>query len=161
MPTGTSWPSGSTRSWSTRPRTSARRGWRNSGLTFTPVGNDEEVAALVQQELDRLVTDEERDPDHVVVLTFSSRVRDGLISTCGLVRWEDRANGVVCETVHRAKGLESDTVVLVSDKDDVADHLLYIGISRAVSELVVIAPPALGDRLGLMSPTMKQNGRIR
>ena len=92
---------------------------------------------------------EEREPDQVVVLTFSSRLRDELRSACGLVRWEDRANGIVCETVHRAKGLESDTVLLVSDTDDVADHLLYIGVSRAVSELVVIGPPSLGQRLGL------------
>lgn len=33
--------------------------------------------------------------------------------------------------------------------DDIADQLLYIGISRAVLELVVIAPSAIGERLGL------------
>ncbi len=122
-----------------------------TGLTFTAVDEEADLAPLVQAELDRLVTEEERDPDHVVVLTFSSRVRDHLIAVCGLVRWEIRGRGIVCETVHRAKGLESDTVLLVSDTDDVADHLLYIGISRAVSELVVIGPPAMGKRLGLSS----------
>ncbi len=47
------------------------------------------------------------------------------------------------------KGLEADTVILVADVDHVPDDLLYVGISRAVSELVIIAPPGVGTRLKL------------
>ena len=46
------------------------------------------------------------------------------------------------------KGLEFDTVILVADAE-VADYLLYVGISRAVSELVIVAPPIVGERLSL------------
>jgi ATP-dependent exoDNAse (exonuclease V) alpha subunit len=66
-----------------------------------------------------------------------------------LARWEQRADGIVCENVHRLKGLEADTVILVADTPEVPDHLLYVGISRAVNELVVIAPAGVGERLGL------------
>jgi ATP-dependent exoDNAse (exonuclease V) alpha subunit len=56
---------------------------------------------------------------------------------------------VVCENVHRAKGLEVDTVLFVCTDSQVEDTLLYIGLSRAVVELTVIGPKALADRLGL------------
>jgi superfamily I DNA/RNA helicase len=55
----------------------------------------------------------------------------------------------VCENAHRAKGLEADTVILVCLDDDVRDELLYVGISRAIGELVVVGPDGLHSRLGL------------
>ena len=103
----------------------------------------------VQAELDRLLLEEERDATELAVLTFSSRLRDQLVADLGLHRWEDRHAGVLCENVHRVKGLEADTVILVADIVHVPDDLLYVGISRAVSELVVVAPPAVGARLKL------------
>lgn len=78
---------------------------------------------------------------------FPLNTRDEL----NLVRWEDRGPGrIACENVHRIKGLEADTVVLATPAADVADVLLYVGISRAVSQLIiVVAPQALAQRLGL------------
>lgn len=111
--------------------------------------DQERLAELVQSEIDRLLVLEERDADHLMVLTFSSSLRDHLARTNDLIRWEERGRGIICENVHRMKGLEADTVVLVADRADVPEDLLYVGVSRAVSELVVIGPPALGDRLGL------------
>ena len=37
----------------------------------------------------------------------------------------------------------------LADQGPEPDDLLYVGISRAVSELVIIAPPAVGTRLKL------------
>lgn len=100
--------------------------------------------ALVEVEAD------ERDRTGVVVATVTSAVRNHLRAHLSLGRWEDRADGVVaCENVHRIKGLEADTVVLATDTAEVPDALLYIGISRAVSQLLVVAPEALASRLGL------------
>lgn len=56
---------------------------------------------------------------------------------------------VACENVHRIKGLEADTVILATPTPEVPDPLLYIGISRAVSQLVLVGPEALAARLGL------------
>ena len=108
-----------------------------------------DVVDVVRAEIDRLVVNEERDPAEIAVLTFSTRLRERLLADAGLVRWEDHADGLLCENVHRVKGLEFDTVILVTETTDVPDGLLYVGISRAVSELVLIAPPELGIRLGL------------
>lgn len=125
-------------------------------VCFVAVGRDSDsdpvdhntIATTVQDEIDRLLR-EERDPNQVMVLTFSSKLRDNLANAVDLHRWEHRSRGIVGENVHRAKGLEADTVILVADQADVPKDLLYVGVSRAVSELVVIGPTGLGDRLGL------------
>ena len=124
-----------------------------------PEGDVDAVVHAVGGELGRLLDDEERDPGALAVLTFASAVRDRLGDAHGLARWERRdeigavadggtAPGLV-ENVHRVKGLEHDTVVLATATADVADDLLYVGVGRAVSELVLIAPEALARRLKL------------
>ena len=53
-------------------------------------------------------------------------------------------------TIRRFKGMERDVVVLVElpTEGDRLDELLYVGLTRATTELVVIAPPELAVRLG-------------
>ncbi|MCB0964409.1 MAG: NERD domain-containing protein [Acidimicrobiales bacterium] len=112
-------------------------------------GDADAVAEAVGEELRWLLDDEQRDPAKVAVLTFHRTMRDLLGDRHGLARWEDRGDGdVLGETVHRVKGLEVDTVVLVTDRPE-HDVLLYVGVSRAVSELVVVAPVDVTERLGL------------
>jgi len=113
-----------------------------------PPGDVASAAAAVCGELEWLVGDEGRALAGIAVLSCASTIRDRLLAGDGFVRWEHRGGGVLCENVHRAKGLESDTVILVADAD-VPDALLYVGVSRAVSELIVIAPAVVGELLGL------------
>ena len=56
---------------------------------------------------------------------------------------------VLFETIRRFKGLEREVVVLVElpEQGDRLDELLYVGLTRATTHLVVIAPPTLADRL--------------
>jgi superfamily I DNA/RNA helicase len=85
-------------------------------------------------------------------VTIHGNDRDELRRRLELVAWEDRGDGaVVCETFRRAKGLEFDTVILVAPKAQDAAEVtpLYIGVSRAVSELIVVGSPAVADRLGI------------
>ncbi len=121
----------------------------STAVAWVPAGSDEAAEAATTAEVDRLL-DDGRSPEQLLVLTCASRIRDRLRSTAGYVPWEQRGgDAVVCENVHRAKGLEADSVVLVVDADHSTDDLLYIGVSRAVSELVVVAPQVTADRLGL------------
>ncbi|MTA15196.1 MAG: hypothetical protein F2534_21595, partial [Actinobacteria bacterium] len=77
-------------------------------------------------------------------------VRDRLRSDHAFVRWEDSDDRtIICETVHRSKGLEFDYVVLAAVNNDMSDALLYVGVSRAIAGLTVIGPRALAERLGL------------
>ena len=57
---------------------------------------------------------------------------------------------VLFETVRRFKGLERAVVILCELPEDGSrlDQLLYTGLTRATTHLVVIAPPALAARLG-------------
>jgi hypothetical protein len=121
------------------------------GLRFQPVGvgDADAVVAAVRSELQWLLEDDGRPPGSIAVLTFRGAMRDRLHDELGLARWEERGEGrVLGENVHRVKGMEFDAVVLVAD-DEVSDDLLYVGVSRAVSELAVVGPVAVGERLGM------------
>ena len=106
--------------------------------------------------------------DSIVVATMTSAMRTALRAGTGdvpLVAWEDRdETSVVCETVQRLKGIEADHVVLVhydydanadadadvGDDSYIDDTLLYVGVSRAILGLTVIAQRDIGTRLGLV-----------
>ena len=123
-----------------------------AGIRWIQADNLESAVAAVQEQLHQLVTVEARDPSTILVETTDSTTRHALRAHSNLVPWEQAATTpgqVVCENVHRAKGLEVDTVLFVCTDSQVEDTLLYIGLSRAVVELTVIGPKALADRLGL------------
>ncbi len=72
------------------------------------------------------------------------------IEGCRLVRWADRCeDAVLCETVHRTKGLERTAVILVDMSGEPDPMLLYIGASRAVSVLRLVGPPGLAHAAGV------------
>jgi len=107
----------------------------------------EEAQGAVGHLLEDLVID----PSNILVLTGHRDVRDQIRNDAPdgtFVSWEERQNGgVICETIHRSKGLERDAVVVVTEDKGLSRHLLYVGLSRAVSHLVVVAPQELLDRM--------------
>lgn len=108
------------------------------------------LSELVMEECDRLLEHEGHAPARVLVATFSSEVRDRLREDHAFVRWEESDDRtIICETVHRSKGLEFDYVVLAAVNNDMSDALLYVGVSRAIAGLTIIGPRALAQRLGL------------
>ncbi len=56
---------------------------------------------------------------------------------------------ILCDTIHRSKGLDWPVVVLVELRldDPRLERLLYVGLSRARHHVVVIAVPAVFARL--------------
>lgn len=137
--------------------------YRRLGGAVSPYGGPETIAVewreatdidaatdAVGDAIDAFMDDDDRDPDHLLVLTAHRAVRDHLRETMGFEPWESADEGaIVCETVHRAKGLEADHVILVTLDDEVADTLLYVGVSRAVTGLTVVSPQSVAQRLGL------------
>jgi hypothetical protein len=61
----------------------------------------------------------------------------------------DEPDEVLFETIRRFRGMEREVVVLVElpTDGDRLDELLYVGLTRATTELVVIAPPDLEGRM--------------
>jgi superfamily I DNA/RNA helicase len=56
---------------------------------------------------------------------------------------------ILCETIHRFKGLERDVVVLVELRpdDERLRQLLYIGITRARHHVALVVVPEVAARL--------------
>jgi hypothetical protein len=103
---------------------------------------------LVGEEIDHIEGEGYETP-RVLVATTHRTVRDRLRQAMGLGAWEQRSeHSIVCETVHRVKGLEFDFVVLVAD-DDITDLLLYVGLSRGLLGCSLVAPASVATRLGL------------
>ena len=111
-------------------------------------GDDDTAVELVGEEIDHIEAEGYETP-RVLVATTLRAVRDRLRETMGFSSWEQRGeHTIVCETVHRVKGLEFDFVVLVA-ADDVTDLLLYVGLSRAVVGFSLVAPATVAARLGI------------
>ncbi len=120
------------------------------GIEYVEANDPDAVSELVIAEVDRLIDDQGHAPARILVATFASAVRDRLRGEHAFVRWEESDDQtVICETVHRSKGLEFDYVVLAAIDNDMSDALLYVGVSRAIAGLTVIGPVALAERLGL------------
>ena len=102
----------------------------------------ETVASLVAAEITRFTTDLQLPPSHIAILARHRELRELLIGSdmpVKLARWEERdEDSIVCETIHRVKGLERLAIIVV-DLDEKRTHELdYIGASRAVLHLTVI-----------------------
>jgi len=119
---------------------------------FVPCDGEDSAVAAVGRRLDDLVVRSFVDPANILVVTGHTALRDRIRTEhpggFACVAWEDRHNGdIVCETIHRTKGLERDAAIVATVDDDLPDHLLYVGMSRAVSKLVVVGPEVLLERL--------------
>lgn len=112
-------------------------------------GGIKEVRKRVRDTVAAL-TDEHGVPfSQIAVLTTRTQTRDLLLEDppegCPLARWEQRSEDtVMCETVHRTKGLERTAVILVDVMDEPDPTLRYIGASRAVASLTLITRADLG-----------------
>jgi hypothetical protein len=118
---------------------------------WVAISSPEGAIKAVSKQLHRLLNEGGLRAAQVAVLTQSRGMADRLRSErragLTLVGLEDA--GVVCETIHRFKGLEADAVIVVLDEmvDEQDRQLAYIGLSRARSLLVVIAPRTVVDAL--------------
>ena len=130
---------------------------------IAPVGGpeSEDVQWIEAADLDAMVgavgraLDDLEDRDHaadrILVATIRSSVRDRLRDEYGFSKWDHHdPMSIVCENVHRIKGLEYDHVILVVHDPDgpVSNELVYVGASRATMSLTIIGPPEVGARLG-------------
>jgi hypothetical protein len=121
-------------------------------LRFTPIEDDNSLIVAVRAEVLAL-QQAGFDDASIAVACLDSRARDLLRANTGFVSFEEAGPGrVICETVHRLKGLEYAAVILVASRWPIDDTVMYVGISRAVFGLSVIGPAELGDRLTLPVP---------
>lgn len=110
--------------------------------------DDGTLTDVVHDVVRRLLVEERLQPEQVVVLSNHrkpvDRLRTMLVGPAAFV--EPGKRGVVADTIHRFKGLESETVVLAMNgrpgtmaDGDLDRALAYVGTSRARSALLVVA----------------------
>jgi hypothetical protein len=145
---------------------------RETGRRHTVISADpgDETLEALRKALHRLIEDERVSPWRIAVLSGVTptasgawrRRRFGNAVLCNEALHDDgRSKGlapedvpdepdeVLFETIRRFKGMERDVVILVElpVQGDRLDELLYVGLTRATTELVVIAPAELARRL--------------
>ena len=113
---------------------------------------NQHVVESLESELDRLIISNSIEPSEIMILTGHRELRDYIKEKvpggfeCST--WEESASGqIVCETIQRCKGLERTVVILATTDNRIADTILYVGLSRANSELIVMGPPGLLKRI--------------
>lgn len=112
-----------------------------------------ETVKSVRRRIQQLVTDHGVPHGEILVLTTTRETRDLILDasddTVGLCSWDHRDEGVVvCETIHRTKGLEATAVILVAPEPDPDPQLVYIGVSRAIWSLTLVGSSRLADVTG-------------
>ncbi len=142
----------------------ARRYW--SGGEFIAVGPEgravqfeeltrpQDVEKTVSRVLHRLLREESVPADDVAVLSGlalkkSQLGRRGQIGTFQVTSDQEAEPGkVLLDTIHSFKGLERPVVVLVELEDVLAnDELVYVGLTRARTHLVLVGTRATLDAL--------------
>lgn len=117
-------------------------------------GGPREVRRGVGRAVQRLTQEFGVPFGEIAVLTTRSDLRDSLLQSppdgCPTSKWEDRSEeAVLCETIHRTKGLERTAIVLADLSGTPDQRLLYIGASRAVASLTLVGSPALAAAAGV------------
>ena len=110
---------------------------------------DSHVVAVLRRVFTEGTRRELKPVGSTVVICDDTALREQLRKELGLGTWEERANKIPCESVRRLKGTEFDTVILIDEHGDMDRQKQYIAISRAVSQLIVLGPIELGERLGI------------
>lgn len=123
---------------------------------YQEVGSFADAVRETRRILVRLLQDDGLGPDQVVVLTASAALAEQLrsrpVATHQLV--EIGGDGVVVDTFHSFKGLESDVVIAVlpdfSTPALAEQHrgLAYIGLSRARAHLIALGRPEARAQIG-------------
>jgi len=106
------------------------------------VATESDVAEVVAREISQLQTISDIPASQIAVLARHRKLRDALLSAkmpVPLVRWEERdERKIVCETIHRVKGLERLAIIMI-DLNEAPDTMTdYIGASRAILHLVKV-----------------------
>ncbi len=115
-------------------------------VEFIKAGGGRERLKGVSRTLHRLINDEKVFPGSIAVLSGRSREKStltederiGAFQVCSAE--ESESDKVIFDSIRRFKGLERPVIILV-ELEDVLDKedLLYVGITRANTDLVVVA----------------------
>ena len=125
-------------------------------VRFVEANNLDSLADRVGEATDRITDEQGHEPAEVLVVSFSTDVRDRLRHEIGYVAWAHSNNrAIICENVDTVDDLEFDHVVLAAASDAMSDVSLHVSLSRARTSVTVIGPRGLAGRLGLATEALR------
>ena len=123
-------------------------------IKFIEVSDEESLLHAALTEIRQLIELKGEKTENIVVVTGTQVERDmfyGVQSQQFVFdKWEDRLEGVIaCETAKRAKGIEADYVVLATLNENIENNEMYVGASRARTNLVILGPKSFQVRFNI------------
>jgi DNA helicase IV len=123
-------------------------------IKFIEVSDEESLLQAVLTEIRQLIELKGEKTENIVVVTGTQMERDmfyGVKSQQFLFSpWEKRAEGIIaCETAKRAKGIEADYVILATLNENIKNNEMYVGASRARTNLVIVGPKSFKERFSI------------
>ena len=119
-------------------------------VNISKVGAIKECRKAIAKAIDEAVGSMDIPPSQIMILTSGTDLRDQLwsekIEDYRISSWDDRdEESIVCETIHKTKGIERTAIIVADLSDRPSKTLLYIGASRAVAYLAIVGSQALVD----------------
>ena len=121
-------------------------------IKFIPVADTTSMMEAVLAEIRHSLSPEGLNEKDIVVITGTSAERDLFYNMASdefsFGRWEDRTDELIaCETAKRAKGIEANFVILATLNEEIRRNEMYVGASRARSNLVIVGPDSFSKRI--------------
>jgi len=106
------------------------------------VASEDSVLEILRSEINLLRTNFNVSPSQIAIVARHTALRDKLINAdmpTRIDRWANRdEETIVCETIHRLKGIERVAVIVVDLDTEPSPELEYVGTSRAILHLTTI-----------------------
>jgi len=119
-------------------------------IKFVSVVDTSSMMEAVLEEIRTAMNPKGLGEKDIVVITGTSAERDLFYNMASdefsFGRWEDRSDALIaCETAKRAKGIEANFVILATLNQDIQKNEIYVGASRARSNLVIVVPESFAE----------------
>ena len=123
-------------------------------IKFIAASSEEGLLNSVLAEIRQLIEIKNEKPENIVVIAGSRKERDMFhavhSSLFSFSSWDLRSEMAIgCETPMRAKGIEADHVILSTLNENIKNNEMYVGASRARTNLVIVGPKSFKERFRL------------
>ena len=120
-------------------------------IKFIEVSSEATLLDAVLTEIRQLIEIKGEKTENIVVITGNQMEREMFYADqsqqFSFSPWEKRVEDVVaCETPKRAKGIEADYVILATLNENIRDNEMYVGASRARTNLIIVGPKSFKER---------------
>lgn len=117
-------------------------------VKFVTINSIKEMLDAVLAEIRILVEIKGQNINDIVVITGNAAEREQFYNIktpeFTFCRWEERGeSSLACETTKRSKGIEANSVILATMNSELKKNDIYVGASRARTNLTVIIPQPL------------------